>query len=133
MFISIDQIRDSLKYLEKVDSFWGITFLKFKQLQLPVGNTIKIDIDSEIKDFVRNYYKPCKDSTFSYRCFRLSKKQNRWMKLNQSLMHLIREKIFIEALIDEIVLIDQILEEELGWKDNYIEVLKSSLYDNQLI
>ena len=32
MFISIDQIKESLKHLKKVDSFWGITFLKFKQL-----------------------------------------------------------------------------------------------------
>jgi len=133
MFISIDQIKESLKHLEKVDSFWGITFLKFKQLRLPVGNTIKIDLDSEIEDFLESYYKPCKESEFSYRCFRLSKNQKRWVKLNQSLMHLIREKTFIEALIDEIVLIDQILEEGLGWKDNYIEVLKSCLYNNQVI
>ena len=133
MFISIDQIRESLKYLQKIDSFWGITFLKFKQLQLPIGNTIKIDLHSEIEDFLESYYKPCKESAFYYRCFRLSKKQNRWMKLNQSLMHLIREKIFIEALIDEIVLIDQILEGQLSWKDNYIEILKYSLYDNQVI
>ncbi|HCQ23147.1 MAG TPA: hypothetical protein DIU28_17435 [Anabaena sp. UBA12330] len=133
MFISIDQIKESLKHLEKVDSFWGITFLKFKQLRLPVGNTIKIDLDSEIEDFLESYYKPCKESEFSYRCFRLSKNQKRWVKLNQSLMHLIRKKTFIEALIDEIVLIDQILEEGLGWKDNYIEVLKSCLYNNQVI
>ncbi|QSV54470.1 MAG: ATP-binding protein [Dolichospermum sp. UKL201] len=133
MFISIDQIKESLKHLKKVDSFWGITFLKFKQLRLPVGNTIKIDIDSEIEDFLESYYKPCKESEFSYRCFRLSKNQKRWVKLNQSLMHLIREKTFIEALIDEIVLIDQILEKGFGWKDNYIEVLKSCLYNNQVI
>ena len=132
MFISIDQIRESLKYLEKVDSFWGITFLKLKQLQLPTANTIKIDLDSEIEDFLESYYKPCKESAFFYRCSR-SKNQSRWMKLNQSLMYLIREETFIEALIDEIVLIDQILEEELGWKDNYIEVLKSCLYNNQVI
>lgn len=131
MFISIDQIRESLKYLEKVDSFWGITFLKFKQLRLPVGNTIKIDPNSEIEDFLESYYKPCKKSAFFYRCFR-SKNQSRWMKFNQSLMYLIREETFIEALIHEIVFIDQILEEEWGWKDNYIEVLKC-LYNNQVI
>jgi hypothetical protein len=56
MFISIDQIRDSLKYLQKVDSFWGITFLKFKQLRLPVGNTIEISLNKEIKDFLEKYY-----------------------------------------------------------------------------
>ena len=132
MFISIDQIRESLKYLEKVDSFWGITFLKFKQLQLPVENTIKIDLDSEIKDFVKNYYKPCKESEFSYRCFRLSKNQKRWVKLNRyinSITENIHKKTFKEALIDKIN------QEKWGWKYNYIEILKSCLseYDNQLI
>ena len=76
MFISIDQIKESLKHLEKVDSFSGITFLKFKQLQLPVGATIKLFLDAEIKDFLERYYQPCKESKFSYRCFRLSKNQN---------------------------------------------------------
>jgi hypothetical protein len=132
MFISIDQIRDSLKYLEKVDSFWGITFLKFKQLQLPVGNTIEISLHSEIKDFVKNYYKPCKESEFSYRCFRLSKNQKRWVKLNRyinSITENIHKKTFKEALIDKIN------QEKWGWKYNYIEILKSCLseYDNQLI
>jgi hypothetical protein len=56
MFISIDQIKESLKHLKKVDSFWGITFLKFKQLRLPVGNTIEISLNKEIKDFLEKYY-----------------------------------------------------------------------------
>ncbi|MBS9389140.1 MAG: ATP-binding protein [Dolichospermum sp. WA123] len=132
MFISIDQIKESLKHLEKVDSFWGITFLKFKQLRLPVGNTIKIDLDSEIEDFLESYYKPCKESEFSYRCFRLSKNQKRWVKLNRyinSITENIHKKTFKEALIDKIN------QEKWGWKDNYIEILKSCLseYDNQQI
>jgi len=131
MFISIDQIRESLKYLEKVDSFWGITFLKFKQLRLPVGNTIKIDLDSEIEDFLGSYYKHCKESAFFYRCFRLSKNQNRWMKLDKYLRFIIQDisikNLFIEALIHKID------EHSWGWKDNYIEILKSCLYKNQVI
>ncbi|AFZ55769.1 ATP-binding protein [Anabaena cylindrica FACHB-243] len=132
MFLSIDQIRESLKYLEKVDSFWGITFLKFKQLQLPVDNTIKISLYSEIQDFLEKNYKPCKESAFSYRCFRLSKNQKRWMELDRYAKFIIqdiRKKTFIEALIDKV------FEKEWGWKDNYIEILKSCLsqYDNQVI
>lgn len=132
MFISIDQIRESLQYLEKVDSFWGITFLKLKQLQLPVGNTIQISLYSEIEDFVEKYYKPCKESEFSYRCFRLSKNEKRWVKLNRYINIItedIHEKPFKEALIDEI---DQ---KKWGWKNNYIKILKSCLseYDHQVI
>ncbi|MFM7367350.1 MAG: hypothetical protein ACKO2Z_06020, partial [Sphaerospermopsis kisseleviana] len=131
MFISIEQIRESLKYLEKVDSFSGITFLKFKQLQLPVGTTIKLSLYSEIKDFLERYYQPCKGSKFSYRCFRLSKNQDRWLNLDKYVKSIIKDihiTLFIEALIS-----DKILEEEWGWKDKYIGFLKYLLYNKKLI
>ncbi|MDM3849453.1 MAG: AAA family ATPase [Aphanizomenon gracile PMC627.10] len=140
MFISIEQIRESLKHLENVDSFWGITFLKFKQLQLPVGNTIEISLYSEIKDFLEKNYKLYKDSTFSYRCFRLSKNKNRWIKLNRYVNSIIEDvyrEIYkdIHTPIFRESLINNINEDRWGWKDNYIEILKSCLfqYDNQLI
>jgi hypothetical protein len=138
MFISIDQIRDSLKYLQKVDSFWGITFLKFKQLRLPVGNTIKISLYSEIQAFLESYYKPCKESAYFYRCFGLPKTKNSWMTLHKwitlkryidyYIIENIDTQIFGQALLSH-----QVNDDNWGWKDNYIEVLKSSLYDNQLI
>jgi hypothetical protein len=131
MFISIDQIKESLKYLKKVDSFWGITFLKFKQLRLPVGNTIKVSLHSEIEDFLENHYKPCKESEFYYRCFRFSIIQKIWMKLDRYVKSIIQDisgkNLFIEALIH------QIDEDAWGWKDNYIEILKSCLYKSQVI
>ncbi|MFN7854425.1 MAG: AAA family ATPase [Dolichospermum sp.] len=130
MFISIDQIKESLKHLEKVDSFWGITFLKFKQLRLPVGNTIEVSLHSEIEDFVEKYYKPCKESAYFYRYFGLPK--TKWIKLNRYVGYLEKmqpfsKEHFIAALIH------QIDEDAWGWKDNYIEILKSCLYKNQVI
>jgi hypothetical protein len=140
MFISIDQIRESLKYLEKVDSFWGITFLKFKQLRLPVGNIIEISLNSEIEDFLENYYKPCKESSYFYRCFGLPKTRNSWMTLHKWITLKRYIDYFIIADIDtqicgQTLLNHQINDDNWGWKDNYIEILKSwlSQYDEQLI
>ncbi|MBO1056057.1 MAG: ATP-binding protein [Dolichospermum sp. JUN01] len=140
MFISIDQIRESLKYLEKVDSFWGITFLKFKQLRLPVGHTIEVSLHSEIKDFLENYYKPCKESAYFYRCFGLPKTRNSWMTLHKWITLKRYIDYFIIADIDtqicgQALLNHQINDDNWGWKDNYIEILKSwlSQYDEQLI
>lgn len=133
MFISIEQIRESLKYLKKVDSFWGITFLKFKQLRLPVGNTIEISLHSEIKDFVENYYKPCKESAYSYRCFLLSTTQDRWMSSDRYIQDLIFN---IDSQIFGLALHYKIDKKQCaGWKDNYIELLKSclSLSDHEII
>ena len=140
MFISIDQIKESLKYLKKVDSFWGITFLKFKQLRLPVGNTIEVSLHSEIEDFLENYYKPCKESSYFYRCFGLPKTRNSWMTLHKWITLKRYIDYFIIADIDtqicgQTLLNHQINDDNWGWKDNYIEILKSwlSQYDEQLI
>jgi archaellum biogenesis ATPase FlaH len=130
MFISIDQIKESLKYLKKVDSFWGITFLKFKQLRLPVGNTIEVSLHSEIEDFLEKYYKPCKESAYFYKYFGLPK--TKWIKLNRYVGYLEKMQPFsTEHFIA--ALIHQIDEDAWGWKDNYIEILKSCLYKNQVI
>lgn len=138
MFISIDQIKESLKYLEKVDSFWGITFLKFKQLRLPVGTTIEISLHSEIEDFLENHYKPCKESAYFYRCFGLPKTKNSWMThhkwitlkryIDYFIIENIDTQIFGQALLSH-----QVNDDNWGWKHNYIQVLKSCLYNNQVI
>ncbi|MDB9468568.1 AAA family ATPase [Dolichospermum circinale] len=140
MFISIDQIKESLKYLEKVDSFWGITFLKFKQLRLPLGNTIEISLYSEIEDFLENHYKPCKESAYFYRCFGLPKTRNSWMTLHKWITlkryidYFIIENIDTQ-IVGQALLNHQINDDHWGWKHNYIEILKSCLsqYDNQVI
>ncbi|WP_217358233.1 AAA family ATPase [Anabaena sp. UHCC 0187] len=101
--------------------------MKFKQLQLPVGNTIEISLHLEIKDFLESYYKPCKESEFYYRCSHVLRRQRRWMKLNKYVKFIIEDfskNLFIEALIQKID------EDSWGWKDNYIEILKSCLCNN---
>ncbi|TAE56906.1 MAG: ATP-binding protein [Nostocales cyanobacterium] len=135
MFLSIEQIRHSLKHLETVSPFWGITFLKYKQLQLPVGNTIRISPYSEIKNFVESYYKPCKESELAYRCFQLSassKNQDRWIRLDRYVKSITQMQTLGKDQFGQ-ALIHHIDESAWGWKDDYIAILKSLLHEKPLI
>ncbi len=123
MFLSIEQIKESLKYLEQMGYFWGITFLKCKQLQLPVNNTIEISLESEIKDFLEIYYKPFKESVFFYFCFRLLRNnQDRWRNIQVDTENF-SKNIYKNNLAQ--IFNHDIKTKKLGWKDNYIENLKS--------
>jgi hypothetical protein len=128
MFISVEQIRESLKYLEQVHPFYGITFLVCKKADLPVESTIELSLDFENKQFLEKYYKPDKNSEWYYRVFRLSDKNQRWLKHDyaSSGLQAINTQTFGNAFIHP-------KKTKLwGWKSNYINILKNNLL-NRLI
>jgi hypothetical protein len=61
MFITATYIRHALSQLEKVDPFFGITFLVCKKARLPIGSTIELSLDKENKKFLDQFYQPYKD------------------------------------------------------------------------
>ncbi len=75
MFFSKEQIEQSVKRLDDLDPFFGITFLAFKKAQLPIGRIKRIDASATLNTFLRQYYKPIKDYSGFYIPFR---KENRW-------------------------------------------------------
>ncbi|BAZ28696.1 hypothetical protein NIES4074_11300 [Cylindrospermum sp. NIES-4074] len=131
MFLSIEQIRDSLKYLEQVHPFFGVTFLVCKKAEMPLGYASQLSLDSQIKDFLDKYYKPCKESEFSYRCSRLSDGQHRWIK-PEAYTVIILDSINKFSLLNQ-VFIHKIGTKAWGWKENYIESIKSRFCDGSLI
>jgi hypothetical protein len=132
MFISFEQIRDSLKYLEEVHPFFGVTFLVCKKLNMPVGEAIEIPLDLRLQEFVEQYYKPCRESELSYRCLRLSDRQDRWIKPKRYtsilLINIDRLSFFKRAIF-----IHQTGTKRWGWKKNYIESIKSRFCNDSLI
>lgn len=129
MFLSLPQIRESLKHLEQVHPFYGMTFLVCKKAALPVGSTFEFNLDSENKNFLEKYYKPAENSKWYYRVFRLSDKNQRWLRCDyaSSGLQSINTRTFKNAFIHE-------KKSKLwGWESNYIDILKSHLDSNQLI
>ncbi len=129
MYISSKQLVSSLKQLESVHPFYGITFLSCKQVSLPVGKTREFPINKIEEEFLKKYYRPNPRSSYFYRVFRLSEKSKRWLRPDypSSGSQKSRTTTFKEAFIHELNT------DAWGWSNNYLEVLKKHLSQNKLI
>jgi hypothetical protein len=129
MFLSIQQIRQSLEHLEAVHPFYGITFLVFKKHNLPIGQPSEFPSDAEDKAFLERYYKPDKDSKWYYRVFRVSIKSKRWLPPDyaSSTLQSIKTRQFRGALIHTTGT------HSWGWQPDYVEKLRSRLYPQRRI
>jgi hypothetical protein len=129
MFLGIDQIRNSLSRLEQVHPFYGITFLVLKRARLPIESTIEFSLDAENKAFLDLYYKPNKDSVYYYRVFRISDKNKHWLEPDypSSGLQSINTRQFRAAFNHPTG------SRIWGWRENYLEILKSQLYRRRKI
>jgi hypothetical protein len=124
VFLSIEQVKESLKRLEAVQPFFGLTFLVFKKNQLPVGSTFEFPINAENKKFLDEFYKPDRESTYYYRVFRISDRNKHWVASDYpySGLQAINTQTFGKAFIHSIGT------DIWGWTPDYVKILKSKLY-----
>jgi hypothetical protein len=129
MFLSQVQITNAVKRLENVHPFFGISFLVFKESDLPVGKTTSISINRDEDSFLQVYYRPQLNSSWFYRVFRVSDKNQFWLKPDyaSSGSQSIRTRTFGEAFLHASG------SDEWGWQTNYVASLRSKLYKNQKI
>lgn len=130
MYISLNQIKQSLEALEPIHPFFGITFLAFKYGKVPVGDAIDFHADAKELEFMEKYYKPEKSSKYFYRVFRPSNKAQRWLREDypSSGSQSTRTKRgFAEAFIHDR---DTAI---WGWKIDYVEHLKAQLRNRQKV
>lgn len=121
MFLTLAQIEKSLRSLEAVHPFFGITFLVVKKARLPIGETIDFQLDASNKDFLDRYYKPDQDSDWYYRVFRISDKNKSWVASDyaSSGLQSVNTRTFGDAFLHEKN------SDIWGWKPDYVSVLKS--------
>ena len=119
MWISADQIRLSLDRLKSVHPYFGMTFLAFKERQLPVGRQEKLNFSSLMRDFLDRYYRPGEDYSGYYSPFLTSNPSNRWLtkKYPSGALQRITVDTYGKAIIHEK---NQPL---WGWRDDYVDVL----------
>ncbi len=129
MFISQNQIVKSLENLERVHPFYGITFLAFKVADLPVGQSVEINISDEEQKLLDKYYKPDKNTAWYYRVFRVSVRNQYWLRPDypSSGSQSTRTQKFRDAFIHPKGT------KVWGWEKGYIQILKSHLYRSQPI
>ncbi|MFP5261215.1 MAG: AAA family ATPase [Blastocatellia bacterium] len=129
MFLTADQIRDSIEHLESVHPFFGITFLACKQARLPVGKPTEFYMDSVTKDFLDTYFKPDPDSEWYFRVFRLSDKSQEWLRPDyaSSGLQAINTQTFGKAFIHRKNI------NRWAWAEDYVDILRTHLKKKQRI
>ncbi len=124
MYISLDEIKNSLKKLEPFHPFFGNTFLVSKKGTLPIGRKIEFPFDTEEKRFLEQYYKPAKNSKYYYRVFKPSDKEKTWLdaKYASSGSQSTRTRGPLSF-----VFLHETNTNLWGWEQNYIKKLKEKL------
>jgi hypothetical protein len=130
MFITAAYIRQALSQLEKVDPFFGITFLVCKKACLPIGSMIELSLNEENKNFLDQFYKPYKDIPSEkpfhpyYRVSRLSDKNKNWLRFDyaSSGLQSTNTQKFKDALVHPHN------SRSWGWSHDYINQLAKNLY-----
>jgi AAA domain, putative AbiEii toxin, Type IV TA system len=128
MFFSKEQIEQSIKRLNTLNPFFGITFLAFKKEMLPIGNTESIKSIQVLDNFLQKYYRPVADFAGFYTPFKTwNNKKKRWnAKLYAHTLHVTAARTFSDVLIHPKGSL-------WGWETNYIHTLEEKYLNNSLI
>lgn len=128
MFLSLQQIQRSLSNLSSIHPFFGMSFLAFKKVNIPVNNTKNIVFSQIVEDILFKHYRPYSSYPGFYSPFLTSNKDKRWLapRYGSTSLQRITADTFSDALIH------QKKTQLWGWKSNYIEALKYHL-DRNLI
>jgi len=117
MYLSVEQIDESIRKLDSVHVFMGTSFLAFKISQLPIGTRTHIDIAEQERFILETYYNPYPDSKFYYVPLRGGGPENRWRgkkKYPTSGLQRIRTSTFSSVFLHTPDT------DEWGWEPSYV-------------
>ena len=128
MFFSKEQIEQSVKRLNDLNPFFGITFLSFKQQDLPIGITKSINSTATLDAFLHSYYHPIDDYPGFYTPFKTwDNKKKRWnSRLYANSLHVTASQHFKDVLIHD-------GGGNWGWQSDYINVIATKYLRDHLI
>ena len=128
MFISIDQLTQSLARLEKTHPFFGMSLLLFAREQVPVGKTKEVVFARLASEMLDAHFKPSSGYSGYYTPFRPSSARGRWVK--QGYNHTTLQRITTDT-VGELTIHPKDAS-EWGWEKGYITGIKKRL-DGSLI
>src|SRR6185436_14074181 len=122
MFLALPEIERSLMPLETVHPFFGVSFLAFKRLGLPVGTQIDVPIAQEERALLDRYYSPAPNYDGYYIPFRGAGRKERWVnsRYPDQTLQRIRKDTFKDALLHA-------NKKSWGWRPNYVKALRLHL------
>lgn len=129
MYIHRDEIKIALRELERIHPFFGVSFLAFKRLGVPVGRMTNAPIAQEEDAILRRYYSPAPSYSRYFIPFRTgSARKSRWVnnRYADTTLQRIRGDSFADALLHKKN------SAKWGWRENYIEVLSGHLKNRKI-
>jgi hypothetical protein len=125
MYITIEQIKQSLNQLGWINPFFGMSFLAFKKAGIPVGEMRRVNFTQIATDILNQHYHPSSTYQGFYNPFLTSKsrKESPWTKPRYPSTTL--QRITTDTFSD--VLIHPKHSSQWGWKKSYVEGLKNHL------
>jgi len=119
MYISLEQLKVSLRELDPVHPFFGTSFLAFKQLGLEVSRPSCMDIANQETSILENYYNPLLNSKYYYIPMRSIGPKDRWVlkkKYPDSGLQKTRTTTFLNAFLHP-------SKHEWAWAPDYLSKL----------
>jgi hypothetical protein len=123
MFFSASQIKTSIKVLSEIHTFFGITFLACKKIDLPVGQKVEVQLDAITKEFMERHNKLDPQSNFYFQPFASSNQNKKWVRSDypSSGLQAVNTQTFGSAFLHD-------RNTRLwAWKNSYVDVLESKL------
>lgn len=119
MYFSKDNLEISLENLKRVHPFFGIAFLGFKKIGLPVGRTVNFRYSMIKEKILVPYYKPSTEYGGYYSPFKTSNTAKRWLspRYDSTSLQRITADTFGEAFIHKKN------SHQWGWQVGYVETL----------
>jgi len=128
MFLSIDQLRLSLPRLTHLNPFFGMSFLAFKEAQIPVGRPQTLVFSQIAQRILEKHYRPTAAYPGFYNPFMTSDQSNRWTAPRYGSTSL--QRITTDTFSD--CLIHKKKESSWGWRSDYIDRLRRHLGEQRI-
>ena len=124
MYISLKQIRDTLPFLRELNPFFGMSYLAFKKIALPVGTQAQVNFSQLAADILHRHYRPTDRCPGFYNPFDTSNPQKRWLSQRYGSTSL--QRITTDTFRD--ALIHRKNTSRWGWQMDYVRILESHLH-----
>jgi hypothetical protein len=122
-YLSTAQIREAASQLSLHHVFFGTTFLVLKQVEAPVGETVRIGLDEANRTFLQQHYRIHPKSAYFFIPFKKNRNQANWVKPKyaSTTLQAINTQTFRDAFLHKPN------QNVWGWSADYVRKLESRL------
>ncbi len=128
MFVTLEQIGQSLEKLKEVHPYFGMSYLAFKREKLPVGKTTTLIFARVAADLLDKYYRPSSEHEGYYTPFQPSENKSPWLSVEYN--HRALQRITSDTFGE--VTIHSRGSSEWGWRSDYVKQLSERLQGRRI-